>query len=549
MTGEVSQIRATLRHLWSDRRGAIAPMAAVAMIPLLISVGVAVDVGRLVASRSSLQDATDAANLALARMPASTTGAAMQAKAREWILANVTDAAIRNSLVVDVPQRTTGEIKLSTNGRMSTSFSSLLGVSSMQVFGNSTVKYGTAHIELALVLDNTGSMAQNGKLDALKSAAKSLVKQLSDSARVSGDPNALKIGVVPFSIAVNVGAQYQSSSWITGVQPTAYGADLFTSGSRDRFQYFSKMSTAWGGCVESRPMPYDIQDTGATSANGATMFTPFFAPDEPDDYQTSGSTKYGYGNDYLTDDSGTAGKAWDADSGGGVLWWQKKQGEPGKYKTAPNKTQQALSPYPVGPNSGCGIAPLLRITTDMTSVNSKLDAMVANGNTHIPLGLIWGWHLLSPNTPFSDGVAYGTKGTVKIVVLVTDGENTYTTNANNQICKNGSGSLYYCTPDTNDSNYTGYGYKWQKRISTNGGDFSTPVQAMNDRLGKLCANMISQKIEMYTVPVQVSDANIKGLLKSCATGTDHYIDVADASGLDDAFSNIAGSISGLRVAH
>ena len=555
MTGKVSKLKTALQRLWTDRRGAIAPMVAVSLVPLLISVGVAVDVGRLVASRSSLQDATDAANLALARMPATTPTSVLQAKAKEWILANVTDPAIRSSLVVDAPQRTTGEIKLSTNGQMATSFSGLLGVSTMQVFGNSTVKYGTSHIELALVLDNTGSMAADGKLDALKSASKSLVKQLSDSAKVSGDPNALKIGVVPFSISVNVGTQYQNAAWMTGVQPSAYGADLFTSGSRDRFQYFGKMLTTWGGCVESRPMPYDIQDTGATSANGASMFVPFFAPDEPDDVVNYNGQNYGYGNDYLNDDSSYAGKAFDLMQGNGRYVWQDKQGDPGKYKLAPIRTvQSALGPYPVGPNSGCGTAPLLRMTTDMNSVNAKLDNMVAYGNTHVPLGLVWGWHLISPNSPFSDGSAYNAAGVIKIVVLVTDGANTYTTNANNQLCKSGS-TINYCNNSpfnkikTNDSNYTGYGYVWQKRIANDAGSSSDMVDAMNDRLAKLCTNMKAQKIQMYTVPVQVTEAGIKSLLKACATDDDHYIDVASADDLEDAFSNIAGSISGLRVAH
>ncbi len=40
---------------------------------------------------------------------------------------------------------------------------------------------------------------------------------------------------------------------------------------------------AWRGCVEARPEPYDIDDTAPTAGTPATMFVPFFSPDEGGD--------------------------------------------------------------------------------------------------------------------------------------------------------------------------------------------------------------------------------------------------------------------------
>ena len=193
------------------------------------------------------------------------------------------------------------------------------------------------------------------------------------------------------------------------------------------------------------------------------------------------------------------------------------------------------------------------MTKDVSQVKQKLTEMVAYGNTHVPLGLIWGWHLLSPNAPFQDGKPYGTPNVIKIVVLVTDGANTYALNSNNQVCGSGN-NLYYCTPDTNDSNYTGLGYMWQNRIArgttANGnGDFSRPDLALNDRLKVLCSNMLAQGINMYTVPLEVTDTNIKSLLQGCASAPGNYIDVTDKTKLQAAFTNIAGSIGNLRVSH
>ena len=191
-----------------------------------------------------------------------------------------------------------------------------------------------------------------------------------------------------------------------------------------------------------------------------------------------------------------------------------------------------MTGYPLGPNAGCGTAPLLRLTTNMNSVTSELNQMVANGDTHIPLGMAWGWHLLSPNGPFADGVPYGTAGTLKIVVLVTDGQNTYTTGYNGG----------------DNSFYTGIGYEWQNRISTKTGSFTDPVTALNDRLATICTNMKAQNIIIYTVPVEVTDSTIQSLLQSCATSSSNYINVTSSSQLQAAFSNIAGQIGQLRIA-
>ena len=57
--------------------------------------------------------------------------------------------------------------------------------------------------------------------------------------------------------------------------------------------------------------------------------------------------------------------------------------------------------------------------------------MTAVGETHIPIGMAWGRHLPSPSGPFADGVAYATPNTTKAVVLMTDGENTYTHQSSN----------------------------------------------------------------------------------------------------------------------
>lgn len=64
------------------------------------------------------------------------------------------------------------------------------------------------------------------------------------------------------------------------------------------------------------------------------------------------------------------------------------------------------------------------LTTDFKAVNSQLDAMTPYAWTHIAVGVEFGYHLLSPNAPYGEGVAYTDKGTRKFMVVLTDGMQT-----------------------------------------------------------------------------------------------------------------------------
>jgi len=504
-----------LRQLFADRKGAIAPIVALLMVPLVLASGATVDVARAVAARGDVQQAVDATALALAHLPSSTSAAVLQSDAQSWMATELNGKTL-STLTVNATSTGT-QITISAQASVPTFFAAMVGINQLPVNASSTVQWGLSNVELALVLDNTGSMAQDNKLPDLVSAATNLVNTLEASAGTN--TSALKVGVVPFSISVNIGSTYQTASWMSGTMPSAYGSDIFTTPT-NRFTMLKQMGATWGGCVEDRPMPYDVQDTAPSTSNPATLFVPFFAPDEPDGTYTLGRSSYAYANNYLTDKSTDK-------------TWQTQQGDPAKYTKAPQSGTSQMTGYTLGPNSGCGTAPLLRLTTNMSLVTSELNQMVANGDTHIPLGMAWGWHLLSPNAPFADGVPYGTANTLKIVVLVTDGQNTYTTGYNGG----------------DNSFYTGIGYEWQNRISDNTGSFTNPVGALNDRLAAICTNMKAQNIVIYTVPVEVTDPTIQSLLQNCASLPGNYINVTASSQLAAAFTNIAGSIGHLRIAH
>jgi hypothetical protein len=175
----------------------------------------------------------------------------------------------------------------------------------------------------------------------------------------------------------------------------------------------------------------------------------------------------------------------------------------------------------------------MRLTTNFTALKTAVNAMVAVGDTNIPMGLVWGWHTLSPNAPFADGSAYGTQNLKKVVILMTDGNNTYA---------DPGGSTQ------NGSYYSGLGYIWQNLLGITSGTTTQRQTAMDARQTALCNNMKAQGIVIYTVRVEVTTGPSPAL-SGCASSPDKYYDVQDVSQLNAVFASIAGSIDNLRIAH
>src|SRR5262249_27310570 len=103
------------------------------------------------------------------------------------------------------------KVVINGSANVNTSFMALLGYSQITVKSASTVQWGNSRLRVALVLDNTGSMAQDGKMDALKTAAKNMLNQLKSAAVNDGD---VYVSIVPFSKDVNVDPANYQQDWI-----------------------------------------------------------------------------------------------------------------------------------------------------------------------------------------------------------------------------------------------------------------------------------------------------------------------------------------------
>ena len=83
----------------------------------------------------------------------------------------------------------------------------LFGVDTIDVSARTVIHRQTRGMELALVMDNTGSMRSGGKMDAMKDAAQDLLDIL--FAGNETVPN-FWVSVVPYTATVNVGSDQKT---------------------------------------------------------------------------------------------------------------------------------------------------------------------------------------------------------------------------------------------------------------------------------------------------------------------------------------------------
>jgi len=142
-------------------------------------------------------------------------------------------------------------VKLSAQVEMPTTIMKLAGFDTLTIGAATEVVREQNYMEIALVLDNTGSM-RGQKLEDLRAAAHELVNILFGDQTVH---DTLKLAVVPYAAAVNPGDE--APSLLDGPPSVPYNPS-------DNEQ--------WKGCVMARPYPNDVLDTPASGGNAWTQY-------------------------------------------------------------------------------------------------------------------------------------------------------------------------------------------------------------------------------------------------------------------------------------
>jgi Flp pilus assembly protein TadG len=360
------RLRRAARELRTANGANVTITFALATIPMVGFVGAAVDYSHANSVKTALQAATDATALMLSKNAASWTNSQIQTKATDYLTA-LFHRPEATGLSVTATYNTSGgsQILVVSSANVKTNFMGLLGFNTMRVGADSQVKWGNTRLRVALVLDNTGSMEQDGKMTALKTATNNLLDQLKSAAAQDGD---VYVSIIPFVKDVNVGAGNYQAKWIDWT---------------DWDENNGSCSKGWGINTKS----------DCLSQNGNPKWTP-----------DSHSTWNGCVTDRGTS-SAPSSNNYDVSV------------------TAPTTTITA-SLFPAEQYNACPQA-IKALNYDWTGMKTLVSAMSPNGTTNQAIGLVHGWMSLVGGGPYPTPPAEDPNYKYsKVVILLTDGLNT-----------------------------------------------------------------------------------------------------------------------------
>lgn len=237
-----------LERFRRDDRANVAIIFALSALPLFSFVGMAVDYGRMSAVQAKVQAALDAAALSVARQAGERGPSELSAIATREFRANLGSLADTRTGTIAVARDNT-RVTLALDTSVDTNISGVMGIRQLDFRTRSSVAWRQPRIELTLVLDNTGSMGQMGKMPALQQATRDLLRDL-EALRTF--PGQVKVAIVPFDTQVNVGVGYRNANWIrfddAGLRPGE-----------------GTTQAAWAGCLTDRDQPHDVTDAAPVS--------------------------------------------------------------------------------------------------------------------------------------------------------------------------------------------------------------------------------------------------------------------------------------------
>lgn len=255
-----------LVRLARDERGSLIPMFGIILVALIAMIGMGVDYTRGTLANAKMQAALDATALALSANAASLSASALSSQANALFSSIYTGSKLTSPTVTTTYSNTSGpQIVMTATATVPTTFLNLppFKMSSLNLSASSTIAWGQSRLRVALVLDNTGSMADSGKIGALQTATKNLLQQLQSVVVNTGD---VYVSIIPFVKDINVGSSYSGASWIDWTDWNANNGTCSrgnaTTQSSCNYTWTPAAHSTWNGCITDRG-----NSSGPSSAN------------------------------------------------------------------------------------------------------------------------------------------------------------------------------------------------------------------------------------------------------------------------------------------
>jgi Flp pilus assembly protein TadG len=456
-----------IRKFARDCTGGVAVYFAAAILPLMLGAGVAIDLVQVNAANTILQNAVDAAALSGAA-----TGEIDEGKiedvVKEYLIANKASAILETVTDFEVKHdKDKNTLTIQVSGKRPTYLMHLGGIDKVGISAFAEVSLPGDGLEVAMVLDVTNSMNVGGRLPALKTAATDFVKSMME---VKNKGAYVRVGIVPFSEYVNVGLSRRNEPWID-VPPDS----SVTQPEVCSIQYPHRQ---WTNCTEVQKTGYnDGVPYTYTSYENCTVID---GPAENVCYKPVVTSKW----------NGCVGS---------------------RDNPLDEEIGKLSNRYTGLMNIGCNDE-ILTLTDNESKLKSKISGLVANGNTYVPAGLLWGWNMVDGSDPLDEAKSAAeikAKNGTKAIVLMTDGDNTL--------------SATYPKHEGYDG------------------------AVADAKAAELCKNIKQDGIVVFTISFMVTDPDTITLLENCASDKGKAFSADDATQLTKAFGDISDSLMAMRL--
>lgn len=216
------------RRFAGDQAGNVAIIFALGLLPITVCAGAAIDFRMAQNLTAAMQSASDTAIVSVMSSRYLTDEQRAQ-RAKDLYRSNLAKATLSANVTPDVSVAN-GLGTISSRFDMPTSVLRVIGISTLPVKAKSTARSFARRIEMSLMTDITGSMADpvsgSTKIAGLKLAARDLLEIILPDDMPAGSA---RVALVPFANYVNAGT-YASAA--TGLAPTRVNAgkvlDLIT---------------------------------------------------------------------------------------------------------------------------------------------------------------------------------------------------------------------------------------------------------------------------------------------------------------------------------
>jgi hypothetical protein len=428
-------------HFQSDERGNVAILFALMMLPILGTIGAAVDFGRADRLHTQLQivaDAATAAGLGEYRKTGDVN------KGQQRLLSFIDQGLQKDGMVrareenangsnvigarvvyVDgsVIDPATSSVRPVLRTTIDTPFLSFIGTDELdvQVFTKGAVASsniaGTKDLEVSLMLDVSGSMndrtsSGSRKIDDMKTAAKDFLDIVMPNDAAADNR---RVGLVPFSDRVNVGAYASSATGYAATAQIQTGTSTTYTLSSTSFSTMSRNNCGSRVREASAYSNYSSNQARTFCDNNYRIGTTsnYRTPDLVTVNTPIMSTRFL--RTCVTERQGTER-------------YTDAMAASGKYVGVYSPGSSLSSQYSTSATNNCSIPEIKTLTTDKQSLKDHIDTFTPLSGTAGHTGTAWSYYMLSPewNRFWSAGnmdvAEYNDTNTIKAAVIMTDGE-------------------------------------------------------------------------------------------------------------------------------